>query len=77
VIAVDACEERCATALVEGKGVDATEIIWLPEVSAKHRLSIRDEDRKGLSDRGMALARALADEVIERVDALTGRERAT
>jgi len=74
VIVVDACEERCATALIEGREIDATEIIWLPEVSAKCRLSIRGEDRKGLTEKGMALARALADEVIERVDELTSEE---
>lgn len=74
VIAVDACEERCASALEQGKGFEAEEIIWLPEVSARHRLSIRGEDRKGLTDRGMRLARALADEIIERVDALTSAE---
>ncbi|MEA3401657.1 MAG: putative zinc-binding protein [Armatimonadota bacterium] len=74
LIAVDACEERCASALVEGRGLKAEEIIWLPRVSAKHRLSIRGEDRKGLSEKGMRLARALADEIIERVDAVASGE---
>ncbi|MGC9316827.1 MAG: putative zinc-binding protein [Armatimonadota bacterium] len=74
LIAVDACEERCATAIVEGRDLTAEEIIWLPQVSAKHRLSIRGEDRKGLSERGMRLARALADEIIARVDALASGE---
>jgi hypothetical protein len=74
VIAVDACEERCATILCDGKQAGEYEAIWLPEVSARHKLSIKGEDRKGLSEKGLRLSRALADEIIERVDELTASE---
>ncbi len=71
LVAVDACVEKCASALVSGKQLQAKEIIFLPDVAAKYKVSIADEDRKGLSDRGMRLARKLADEIIEYVDALS------
>lgn len=70
LIVVDACVEKCATAIAHGKGLEAAETVWLPAVVAKHKLSLRGEDRKGLSERGLALARKLADEIIVHVDAM-------
>lgn len=70
LIVVDACAELCASAIVKGKGLQATDTIWLRDTIAKHKLSLADEDRKGLGERGMKLARTLADEIIERVDAV-------
>ena len=70
LIAVDACQERCASAIVAGKHLDAEETIWLPDLAAKYKLSLAGEDRKGLTGKGLKLSRALADEIIERVDAI-------
>jgi hypothetical protein len=74
VIAVDACEERCATILCDGKQAPEYESIWLPEVSARHKLSIAGEERTGLTEKGLRLSRALADEIVQRVDELTASE---
>jgi len=69
VVVIDGCRPKCADAIARGRNLNLVAHVWVPEVAAKYKLSIAGEKRTGLSDKGMALARKVADEVIDRVDA--------
>jgi len=74
LIVIDGCRPRCATAIAAGKGLEIAAAIWVAEVAAKHKLSIAGDKRTGLSEKGMALARAVADEAISRIDLIVAEE---
>jgi len=74
LIVIDGCRPKCATAIAEGKNLDIAAAIWVAEVAAKHKLSIAGEKRTELSEKGMALARAVADEAIARIDLIVAEE---
>jgi uncharacterized metal-binding protein len=70
LVVIDGCRPQCAQAIARGKDLNMVAHVWVPEVAAKYKLSIAGDKRTGLSEKGMALARKVADEVIERVDAI-------
>jgi uncharacterized metal-binding protein len=74
LIVIDGCRPKCATAIAQGKGLDIAAAIWVAEVAAKHKLSIAGDKRTGLSEKGMALARAVADEAIQKIDLIVAEE---
>lgn len=74
LVVIDGCRPRCATALAKGKDLNIAASLWVPEVAAKYKLSIAGEKRTGLGDRGMALARAVADEAIAKIDLIVAEE---
>lgn len=74
LLVIDGCRPRCATALARGKGIEPAGSIWVAEVVARHKLSLAGEDRKALGEKGMAVARKLADEALEKIDLLIAEE---
>jgi uncharacterized metal-binding protein len=74
LIVIDGCRPKCASAIAAGKGLNVAAAIWVAEVAAKHKVSIAGEKRTGLSEKGMALARAIADEAIAKIDLIVAEE---
>jgi len=74
LIVIDGCRPKCATAIAQGKNLNLAGSIWVAEVAAKHKLSIAGEKRTELSEKGMALARAVADEAIAKIDLIVAEE---
>jgi uncharacterized metal-binding protein len=74
LIVIDGCRPRCATAIAKGKDLNLVESVWVAEVAAKQRLSIAGEQREELGEKGMALARAVADEAIAKIDLINAEE---
>lgn len=75
LVVIDGCRPKCASAIAGGKGLDVAATVWVPEVVAKHKLSIAGEQRTGLGEKGMALARAVADDAIEKIDLALAEEQ--
>lgn len=73
-VVIDGCRPHCASAIAEGKGLPVAAAIYAADVIARHKLSLAGEKREELGDRGMAAARAIADEAIERIDWLLADE---
>ena len=74
LIVIDGCRPKCASAIAKGKGIEPAAVIWVAEVIAKHKLSLAGENRKGLDEKGMAVARAVADEALQRIDLILAEE---
>ena len=74
LIVIDGCRPRCASAIAKGKGLTPAATVWVAEVAAQAKLSLAGENRKGLGEKGMALARRLADETIEKIDLIVAEE---
>jgi uncharacterized metal-binding protein len=74
LIVIDGCRPKCASALAAGKGVEPAAAIWVADVVARHKLSLAGENRKALGEKGMALARKIADEALEQIDLLVAED---
>ena len=74
LIVIDGCRPKCATAIAKGKDLDIAAAIWVAEVAAKYKLSIAGDKRTELSEKGLALARAIADEAIAKIDLMVAEE---
>ena len=74
LIVIDGCRPKCATAIAQGKDLDIAAAIWVAEVAAKYKLSIAGDKRTELSEKGLALARAIADEAIAKIDLIVAEE---
>lgn len=74
VLVIDGCRPHCATAIAQGKQIPVAASIYAADVVAKHRLSLGGERREELGEKGMAVARAIADEAIEKIDWLLADE---
>ena len=74
LIVIDGCRPKCASAIAKGKGIEPAAVIWVAEVVAKHKLSLAGENRKGLDEKGMAVARAVADEALEKIDLIVAED---
>jgi len=70
LVAIDGCRPQCAQAIATGKGLNMVAHVWVPEVAAKYKVSLAGEKRTGLTEKGMALARKVADEAIDRIDGI-------
>jgi uncharacterized metal-binding protein len=68
LLIIDGCRPRCATKLCEGKSLKAAATIYAADVIARRKLSLVGEQREELGPKGMAVARAVADEAIEKID---------
>ena len=74
LVVIDGCRPHCATAIAEGKGLRIAGKVYAGDVIAKHKLSLAGETREELGDKGMAVARAIADEAIGQIDLALGDE---
>jgi uncharacterized metal-binding protein len=74
LIVIDGCRPKCATAIAQGKDLDVAAAIWVAEVAARNKLSIAGDKRTELTEKGLALARAVADEAIARIDLIVAEE---
>ncbi|MHB8997364.1 MAG: putative zinc-binding protein [Armatimonadota bacterium] len=74
LIVIDGCRPRCASAIAAGKGLQPAATVWVAEVAAQAKMSLAGENRKGLSEKGMALARKLADETLKKIDLIIAEE---
>jgi uncharacterized metal-binding protein len=74
LIVIDGCRPKCASAIAKGKGLEPAGVIWVADVIAKRKLSLAGENRKGLDEKGMAVARAVADEALERIDLIIAED---
>jgi uncharacterized metal-binding protein len=68
LVLIDGCRPHCATAIAEGKGLHIAGKVYAADVVAKHKLSLAGETREELGEKGMACARAIADEAIAQID---------
>lgn len=68
LLVIDGCRPHCATAIAEGKGLRIAGRVYAADVVAKHKLSLAGEQREELGEKGMACARAIADEAIAQID---------
>ena len=74
LLLIDGCRPRCATAIAAGKGLPVAETVYAADVIAKHKLSLAGERREELGEKGMNVARAIADEALEKIDWLIADE---
>jgi uncharacterized metal-binding protein len=75
LVLIDGCRPRCASAIAEGKQLNAAAAIYVADVAAAYKISIAGEKRTGLTaEKGMKLARAVADEAIKKIDWLIADE---
>ena len=74
LIVIDGCRPHCATAIAEGKKLNVAAKIYAGEVVAKYKLSLAGENREELGEKGMALARAIADEALAQIDFIIADE---
>ncbi len=74
LVVIDGCRPKCAQAIAHGKDLRMVAHVWVPEVAAKYKLSIAGDKRTGLGEKGMALARKVADEAIDRIDLALAEE---
>ncbi len=68
LVLIDGCRPHCATAIAEGKDLRIAGKVYAADVVAKHKLSLAGEKREELGEKGMAVARAIADEAIAQID---------
>jgi uncharacterized metal-binding protein len=68
LVIIDGCRPHCATAIAKGKGLNVAGKVYAADVIAKTRLSLAGEQREELGEKGMAVARAVADAALEQVD---------
>jgi uncharacterized metal-binding protein len=74
VVVIDGCRPHCGTVMIEGKGFKPAATIYSRDVVAQDKISIAGDQRRGLSEKGMHLADAIAQRVIEQVDLLVAEE---
>ena len=74
LVVIDGCRPHCATALAEGKGLRLAAKVYAGDVVAKHKLSLAGEKREELGEKGMACARAIAEEALAQIDAVLADE---
>jgi uncharacterized metal-binding protein len=74
LIVIDGCRPKCATALAAGKGIESAATIWVADVVARNKMSLAGENRKALGEKGMALARKIADEALEKIDLIIAED---
>lgn len=74
LVLIDGCRPHCATAIAEGKGLRIAGQVYAGDVVAKYKLSLAGEKREELGAKGMACARAIADEAIARIDTILADE---
>ena len=74
LLLIDGCRPRCATAIAGGKDLPVAGTVYAADVIAKHKLSLSGERREELGEKGMAVARAIADEALEKIDWLIADE---
>jgi uncharacterized metal-binding protein len=68
LVVIDGCRPHCATAIAEGKRLRLAGQVYAADVIAKGKLSLAGEAREELGEKGMAVARAIADEAIAKID---------
>lgn len=74
LVLIDGCRPHCATAIAEGKGLRVAGKVYAGDVIARSKLSLAGEKREELGEKGMAVARAIADEAIAQIDLIIGDE---
>ncbi len=74
LVVIDGCRPKCATAIAAGKDLNIAAQVWVPKVAAKYKQSIAGENRVALGEKGMALARRVADEAIDEIDLALAEE---
>jgi uncharacterized metal-binding protein len=74
LLLIDGCRPRCATAIAEGKHLPVAGVVYAADVIAKHKLSLSGERREELGEKGMTVARAIADEALGKIDWLLADE---
>ncbi|PIU92337.1 MAG: hypothetical protein COZ06_07975 [Armatimonadetes bacterium CG_4_10_14_3_um_filter_66_18] len=74
LVLIDGCRPRCATTLANGKDLPVAGVVYAADVIAKGKLSLSGERREELGEKGMAVARAIADEALEKIDWLIADE---
>jgi uncharacterized metal-binding protein len=74
LLVIDGCRPKCASVLARGKGLEPAGSIWVADIVAREKLSLAGENRKALGEKGTALARAIADEAIARIDLIVAED---
>ena len=74
LLLIDGCRPRCATAIANGKNLPVAATVYAADVIARQRLSLAGEHREELGEKGMAVARAIADEALDKIDWLIADE---
>ena len=74
LLVIDGCRPRCASALAAGNGIEPAGTIWVAEIVAREKLSLAGENRKALGEKGMRLARAIADEALTKIDLIIAED---
>jgi hypothetical protein len=74
VIAIDGCSEKCATRMLEAKGINAALIIDLIKVCVKKKISLAGETRAKTGPGHKRLAKAIAEIAIAKIDSLTNNK---
>jgi uncharacterized metal-binding protein len=74
LIVIDGCRPRCASAIAAGKGIEPAATVWVADIVARHKMSLAGENRKALGEKGMALARKIADETLEKIDLIIAED---
>lgn len=74
LLVIDGCRPHCATAIAQGKELPVAASIYVADVVARGKLSLAGEHREELGEKGMRVARAVADEALEKIDWLLADE---
>lgn len=72
LIAIDGCMKKCATEILEAKGIKAHLIINLPRVLVKKKLSMAGAVRSKTGPGHARVAKAIAEIAVRKIDKLCG-----
>ena len=74
VLVIDGCRPHCASFMADELGKTPAARVYVADVAAENRISIAGEKRRGLTEKGMKLAEALADKAVAEIDRVIADE---
>jgi uncharacterized metal-binding protein len=74
VLVIDGCRPHCASFMADELGKTPAARVYVADVAAENRISIAGEKRRGLTEKGMKLADALADKAVAEIDRVIADE---
>jgi uncharacterized metal-binding protein len=74
LLVIDGCRPHCASFLASELGKEPAARVYVADVAAENRISIAGEKRRGLTDKGMKLADALAEKTVAEIDRIIADE---
>jgi len=74
LLVIDGCRPHCASFLADELGKQPSARVYVADVAAARKISISGEKRRGLKEKGMKLAEAVAETAVEEIDRIIADE---